>query len=67
MLARTNEMETHSIPQIILKLTSILLINLTTFLLFVQRVLSNIPLGFFLIHVPSSIMAFHFRLFGIFI
>lgn len=51
-------METHSVPQIILKLISILLINLTTFMLFVQRALRNIPLGFLLTHLPSSIRAF---------
>ena len=48
----------QAVSQIILNSTSILLINLTTLMLFVQRALPKIPLGFFLIYFPSSTLAF---------
>lgn len=67
MFARTsNEMEPlQFVSQIILNLTRVSLINLNTFMLFVQRSVSKLPLGFFLTYFPSSIMAFYFRLFVI--
>lgn len=37
---------------------SVFLINLTTFMLCIQRAPSKLPLGFFPIHFPSSIMDF---------
>ena len=48
----------QAVSQIVLNSTSILLINLTTLMLFVQRALPKIPLGFFLIYIPSSTLAF---------